>query len=147
MIRFPVATLPISFGGHTAAAIVITAEIEIITPAEVQSISSVTFTRGTDMAQRGTPQLNAPDPAKAITSRPVRVDFNNGAPSVTLDMQDPSANFTCDDGVSGNVVPQGDVNAAGPGPAGSPFPFTAPSGTGVGLPDTQTVTGVPFTQV
>jgi hypothetical protein len=147
MIRLPIATYPISIGGKTVAAIEITAEVlvevSVLFPPDPESIEAIHFTQEGPML-KGVVQLQAVDPAKQLTSRPVRIDFADGSPSVTIDVIDPNASFTANDGATGTATPTGSVNAAGTGPAGTAFSWTA-TGGGVGLPDAEVVTGVNFT--
>lgn len=65
-----------------------------------------------------------------ITSRPCAVSLSDGA-SLTVDMIDPTTTFQIGASVTGGTVtPTGDVNPAGTGPAGEPFPFSVtPAGT------------------
>jgi hypothetical protein len=147
MIKLPVATYPIAINGKTLAAIVISAdvliEVSVLYPPDPESIEAIHFTREGPM-QKGVVQLQAVDPAKQLTSRPVRIDFADGTPSVTIDVIDPNASFTANDGATGTATPTGSVNAAGTGPAGAAFSWTA-TGVGVGLPDAEVVTAVNFT--
>ncbi len=83
----------------------------------------------------------APITDTTVTSRPVLINFNGGATSVTVDMIDPTASFDVPDGETGwTGIPTGSVNPVGVGPAGAPFPFTIVVVT-PGLPAAEVITG------
>lgn len=79
------------------------------------------------MATRvNTIHLSPVNPDDQITSRPCTVDFADGTtPQLQIDMIDPAATFTAEDGAIITVTALGDVNVMGPGPVlGGPFPYT-----------------------
>ena len=79
-----------------------------------------------------------------LTSRPVRIDFAGGSPSVTVDcIMDGTATFDVPPNeISGTATPTGSSNALGTGPAGDPFPFQVT--TAPGVPAAETVQSVTF---
>ncbi len=83
----------------------------------------------------------APITDTTVTSRPVLISFNGGAPSVTVDMIDPTASFEVPAGETGwTGIPTGSINPVGVGPAGAPFPF-AIIVVPPGLPVAEVITG------
>jgi hypothetical protein len=100
--------------------------------------------KGLTMAvHKCTPQLSPVNPADQVTSRPVTVSFDDGTPSINLDMIDPAASFDANDGQTGNVAALGDINAVGQGQvSGAPFQFTVSGGAPTAVPGPVLVTGV-----
>ena len=112
-------------------------------------VESVTFKHGLIVRNGvampsllGTVNLQ-PQADATITSRPVGISFDGGAPSVTVDMINPAATFVVPPGeVSGVATPTGSVNPVGTGPPGAPFPFTIPAQPTV--PPAEVVSSVTF---
>jgi hypothetical protein len=114
------------------------------TPVSVLGLDIIDSQKGLTMAvHKCTPQLSPVNPADQVTSRPVTVSFDDGTPSINLDMIDPAASFDANDGQTGNVAALGDINAIGQGQvSGAPFQFTVSGGAPTAVPGPVSVTGV-----
>jgi hypothetical protein len=84
-----------------------------------------------------------------VTSRPVKIEFADGSPTIELDMIDPTVTFTANVGQAYTVTPLGDVNVVGSGPVVGPFsgivavPILPPTG----VPGPVAVLGVTWSDV
>ncbi len=107
-----------------------------------EKVTSITFVKGSSMASLlGTINLLV-QADTTITSRPVLVEFDVGAP-LTVDMINPAATFVVPTGAtSGKATPTGSVNPVGTGPAGAAFPFAVPSQATA--PPAEVITSVTF---
>ncbi len=111
-------------------------------------VVAVTFRKDPRMsALIGTVHLTPLIPSEHATSRPVSivVTASDGtvAPAVVVDMIDPAATFTCNDGDSVTATPEGDLNAFGQSEPGDPFTVVA-AATITAAPTIPQVTGVSF---
>lgn len=123
-------------------------QIRLRTTPVAVSVLGLNITKEANMpANTCTPQLSPLNQANQVTSRPVRIDFNDGTPSLNLDMIDPAASFQANDGQQGTVTALGDINVNGQGQVtGVPFTFNiggvTPPGPPTGVPDPVSVIGL-----
>lgn len=87
-------------------------------------------------------QLSPVDPAAQVTSRPCKVVFADGTPTVNVDMINPAATFTGTDGQQVTVTALGDVNVVGQGSPSDPFPYKVGPPPPTVVPVKPTVLGV-----